>query len=272
MSSFAEAFGRDRWRVFKCSERLRVLNLGGTAIGTGLAAPRRYIFKVVENLKQITGHSLARAENMIEATQNTDCFVEVSGMLNACASNLLKCASDLRFMSSGPDAGIGELHLPEVQAGSSIMPGKVNPVIPEAATQVAVKVISNNSIISTVSGMGNLELNAFMPLIADTLLESIQLLARACSSLSSSCVEGLTVNESVCGAHVDTASAVITSLLDRIGYAKAQEIILEAGKKNGKTVKDIILREKLMTEEEFDLAVSPESVTCLGSRKKTFSR
>ena len=130
MSAYAEAFGRDRWRIYKCEERLRVVNLGGTAIGTGIAAPRQFIFRAVEHLREITGLGLARAENLVEATQNTDVFVEVSGILKACATNLLKIATDLRFLSSGPDAGIGEIHLPDRQAGSSIMPGKVNPVIP----------------------------------------------------------------------------------------------------------------------------------------------
>jgi len=130
MAAYAEAFNRDRWRIYKCEERLRVVNLGGTAIGTGLAAPRAFIFRVVDTLREVTGIGLARAENLIEATQNADVFVEVSGILKACATSLLKVATDLRLLSSGPEAGLGEIRLPERQAGSSIMPGKVNPVIP----------------------------------------------------------------------------------------------------------------------------------------------
>jgi aspartate ammonia-lyase len=144
MSAYAEAFARDRWRIYKCEERLRVVNLGGTAVGTGLAAPRQYIFRAIDHLKDVTGLGLARAENLVEATQNTDVFVEVSGILKALASNLLKISTDLRLLSSGPDAGFGEIRLPERQAGSSIMPGKVNPVIPEAASQAAMVVMGND--------------------------------------------------------------------------------------------------------------------------------
>ena len=167
MSAYAEAFARDRWRIYKCEERLRVINLGGTAVGTGLLAPREYIFRAVEHLRDITGLGFARAENLIEATQNADVFVEVSGILKACATNLLKIASDIRLLSSGPDAGIGELRIPERQAGSSIMPGKVNPVIPEAVSQAAMAVMANDQAIAQACSLGSLELNPFLPLVAD---------------------------------------------------------------------------------------------------------
>ena len=134
-SAYAECFNRDRWRVYKCVERLRVINLGGTAIGSGLAAPRQFIFRAADMLREITGIGLARADNLVESTQNTDVFVEVSGMLKAAAANFIKVSSDLRLLSSGPEAGIGEITLPALQAGSSIMPLKVNPVVPEAVTQ-----------------------------------------------------------------------------------------------------------------------------------------
>ena len=140
MGAYAEAIARDRWRIYKCEERLRVVNLGGTAVGTGLGAPRQYIFRAVEHLRQITGLGLARAENLFEATQNADAFVEVSGILRTLAVNLLKIANDLRLLSSGPHGGLGEIHLPPRQAGSSIMPGKVNPVIAEAVAQAAIAV------------------------------------------------------------------------------------------------------------------------------------
>jgi aspartate ammonia-lyase len=148
MGAYAEAFTRDRWRIYKCEERLRVVNLGGTAIGTGLGAPRAYIFHVVDVLRELTGFGLARAENLVEATQNADAFVEVSGILKACASSLWKVCSDLRLLSSGPSAGLGEIRLPPRQAGSSIMPGKVNPVVPEAVTQAAMQVIANDQAIT----------------------------------------------------------------------------------------------------------------------------
>ncbi len=263
MSAFAEAFGRDRWRVYKCEERLRVVNLGGTAIGTGISAPRKYIFKVVENLKTITGFGLARAENLVEATQNADVFVEVSGILKACASNLLKISGDLRLMSSGPDAGINEITLPERQAGSTIMPGKVNPVIPEAISQAAIAVISNDSSICIASSLGSLELNAFMPIIADSLLGSIDLLANACNILRNFCIEGMTANEDVCRRQVENSTAAVTALIGKIGYLKAQEIAKSA-KQNAVTIKRAVIDSGVMTEQEFNQLIEPESVTRLG--------
>ncbi len=170
MSAYAEAFNRDRWRIYKCEERLRVVNLGGTAIGTGLGAPKQFIFRVVDRLRENTNIGLARSENLIDGTQNVDVFVEVSGIIKACATNLFKISNDLRLLSSGPDAGIGEINLPEKQAGSSIMPGKINPVIPEAVAQAAILAMGNDQIIAQSCSSGNLELNQFMPLIAHSLL------------------------------------------------------------------------------------------------------
>src|ERR1035437_10523078 len=178
MSAYAEALNRDRWRLYKCEERLRVVNLGGTAIGTGLAAPRQYIFRVVDQLRALTGIGFARAENLVEATQNLDVFVEVSGILKAHAANLLKICGDLRLMSSGPEAGLREIRLPARQAGSSIMPGKVNPVIPEAVRQVAMLVMGHDATIAYACAAGSLELNPFLPLVAACLLESLELLDR----------------------------------------------------------------------------------------------
>jgi len=169
MSAYAEAFNRDRWRIYKCEERLRVVNLGGTAIGTGLGAPKQFIFRVVDQLRENTNIGLARSENLIDGTQNVDVFVEVSGILKACATNLLIISNDLRLLSSGPDAGFSEINLPQKQAGSSIMPAKINPVIPEAVAQAAMLVMGNDQIITQACSAGNLELNQFMPLIANAL-------------------------------------------------------------------------------------------------------
>ncbi|MHC1697510.1 MAG: aspartate ammonia-lyase [Geobacteraceae bacterium] len=264
MSAYAEAFGRDRWRIYKCEERLRVLNLGGTAVGTGLAAPRQYIFQVTEQLRSITGLGLARAENLIEVTQNNDVFVEVSGILKACASNLLKVAGDLRFLSSGPDAGIGELRLPPRQAGSSIMPGKVNPVIPEAVSQAALAVMAHDQSITFAVSLGNLELNAFLPLIADSLLGSLDLLTNACSMLRRFCIAGLEADEARCRRNVDGATATLTALIDMIGYQAAQEIAAESTA-SGKGIRAIVLDRGLLSAEDFDELVSAENVTKLGS-------
>jgi aspartate ammonia-lyase len=264
MSAYAEAFGRDRWRIYKCEERLRVVNLGGTAVGTGLAAPRQFIFQVTEHLRSITGLGLARAENLIEATQNTDVFVEVSGILKACASNLLKVSGDLRLLSSGPDAGIGELRLPPRQAGSSIMPGKVNPVIPEAVSQAAMAVMAHDQSITFAASLGNLELNAFLPLIADSLLGSLDLLANACSVLRRFCVAGLEADEARCRRNVDGATASLTALVDVIGYQAAQQIAAEATAA-GTGIRAIVVERGFLTAEDFDELVSAENVTKLGS-------
>jgi len=267
MSAYAEAFSRDRWRIYKCEERLRVLNLGGTAVGTGLAAPRQYIFRVTEKLKGITGIGLARAENLFEATQNADVFVEVSGILKACASNLLKTAGDLRLLSSGPDAGLGEIKLPPRQSGSSIMPDKINPVIPEAVSQAALTVMGYDQTIAVAAALGNLELNAFLPLIADSLLTSLDLLANACSILRRHCVAGLAADEERCRLHVAGATATVTALVDEIGYQAAQELSL-AAKETGRPVAELVVERGLMTQEHFEELVSPESVTRLGSPLK----
>ncbi|MBN1867070.1 aspartate ammonia-lyase [Candidatus Sumerlaeota bacterium] len=267
MGAYAEAFGRDRWRIYKCEERLRTVNLGGTAIGTGLGAPRDFIFRAADRLREITNLGLARAENLIEATQNADVFVEVSGILKTCATNLLKVSTDLRFLSSGPDAGIGELRLPARQAGSSIMPGKVNPVIPEAASQAAMVAMANDQAIAQAAAMGNLELNAFLPLIADKLLESIDLLARGCDTLRRHCVAGLEADEARCRRHVEGATATATALIETIGYEKAQAIV-ERSRKKGRTIREVAIESGALTQQEFDRLVSPENVTRLGSKRE----
>ena len=264
MSAYAEAFARDRWRIYKCEERLRVVNLGGTAIGTGLAAPRQYIFQAIEELRAITGLGLARGENMIDITQNADVFVEVSGILKACAANMIKIATDLRFLSSGPDAGIGELKLPARQAGSSIMPGKVNPVIPEAVTQAAIRVFAHDQAIGQAVAMGNLELNAFMPLIADSILDSLNLLARAAGIFRDYCVSGIEVNGGRCREHIDASAATATALVEEIGYQKAQELVKQAAE-SCRTVKELAVENGVLTEARYDELIRPEKVTRLGS-------
>ena len=268
MSAYSDAIGRDRWRIYKCQERLRVVNLGGTAIGTGLGAPRKYIFRVVEYLKDIAKLPLYRAENLIEATQNTDVFVEVSGILKALASNLLKISTDLRILSSGPDGGIGEIILPARQAGSSIMPGKVNPVIPEAVSQAAIMIMANDIAIAQACSAGNLELNQFMPLIADATLTNIQLLTNACEIFSKFCVSGIEANEKRCRQNVETSTAIVTALVEKIGYKQSQEIAASAKKEN-KTIRQIVLERKIMSESEFDSLISPRKVTMLGSADDT---
>ncbi|HNT33474.1 MAG TPA: aspartate ammonia-lyase [bacterium] len=264
MGAYAEAFNRDRWRIYKCQERLRVINLGGTAIGTGLAAPRQFIFRVVDALREVTGIGLARAENLVEATQNADVFVEISGILKACASSLLKIATDLRLLASGPEAGFGEIHLPEQQAGSSIMPGKVNPVIPEAVSQAAMLVMGYDATLTMACSMGNLELNPFLPLVAVCLLNTCDVLANACDTFRALCVEGIQADETRCRAHVESSIALVTALVAELGYERACAIARKA-KQSGKSVKEIVLSENLLTEQQFNELTSPEAVCRLGN-------
>ncbi len=261
MGAYAEAFGRDRWRVRKCEERLRVVNLGGTAIGTGIGAPRRYVFRVVDSLNRITGLGLARAENLLECTQNQDAFVEVSGILSACATNLLKVCGDLRLMASGPEAGLGELRLPSRQAGSSIMPGKVNPVIPEAATQAALATLANHQAIAQACGLGCLELNPFLPLVADRLLDSLSLLDAAARTLARYCIQGLTARPDVCRRHVASSTATLTSVAGALGYEAAEAL---AAMDDGTDIRTRVVARGLLTEAAFDALTSPEAVMRLG--------
>ena len=265
MGAYAEALNRDRWRLAKAEERLRVVNLGGTAIGTGLAAPTAYIFRVVEELREVTGLGLARAENLVEATQNLDTFVEVSGLLKALATTLIKISGDLRLLSSGPEAGLGELLLPPRQAGSSIMPGKVNPVIPEAVTQAALMAIAHDGALSTAAALGSLELNAFMPLVAFCFLESLDLLTRACELLRRHCVAGLRADEARCRAQVENGTAAATALLPLLGYETTCALVTEA-RASGHGLKATALNQGLLTAAQFDQATSAEAVNRLGFR------
>jgi aspartate ammonia-lyase len=262
-SAWAEALSRDRWRIFKCEERLRVVNLGATAIGTGLTAPREYIFRVVENLRRETGLGLSRAENLVDATQNADAFVEVSGILKAHAVNLIKISSDLRLLASGPKAGLMEILLPEVQAGSSIMPGKVNPVVCEAAGQAAMLTLAHDMAISQAALSGQLELNAFLPLVAEALLGSLSILRAADEMFRARCIEGIQVNREACRQHVERSWATVTALVPRLGYEKATEIAREV-KQSGRTVSEVVVASGYLDAETLQALLSPYAMTTLG--------
>ncbi len=259
-AAFAEALARDRWRVFKCEERIKVVNIGGTAIGTGVAAPRPYIFLVIEILRQLTQLPLARAENPVEATSNQDALAEVSGILKAHAINLVKISNDLRLLSSPP---FGEIKLPEVQAGSSIMPGKVNPVIPEAVAQVGLKVIANDLLINTALSHSNLQLNQFLPLISFALLESLHLLKNANRIFREKCVKGIKAVPEKAKEHAEKSPALLTALLPYIGYEKATEIARKAYSE-GKSIREVLLKENIMEKEKFEKILSPENIVKLG--------
>jgi len=261
--AWAEAIARDWWRLYKAEERLRQVNLGGTAVGTGLNANRRYIFRVIEILRDLTGFGLARAENSFEATQNADIFVEVSGFIKAVAVNLAKICGDLRLLSSGPRAGFGELKLPEVQSGSSIMPGKINPVIPEMTTQVAFQVIAADLCVNLAAASGQLELNAFLPLISYNLLQSLTMLINAAKLLNIKCIRGITADTGRCRELLDGSNAVVTAFAPYLGYEKASEIVRRAIKLQ-KPVTELLIEDGLFSREEVEAIVHPEELTTPG--------
>jgi len=261
--AWAEAVARDRWRCFKCEERLRQVNIGGTAVGTGVNAPKLYIFKVIEHLRSVTGLGLARAENMVEATQNADVFVECSGILKACASNFVKISHDLRLLSSGPSAGFGEIVLPPVQAGSSIMPGKVNPVIPEFAAAAGIQVMGLDASTGFAASQGQLELNAFLPLIAWNFLESARLLREAADALAAKCVAGIAADAGRCAELLSDSGALATLLSPYVGYEKAAEIILRA-RENGKSVLEEAIAGGEFTRAELEAVFDPRKATSPG--------
>ena len=223
--AYAQAIARDRWRLYKVEERLRQVNIGGTAVGNGLNANHSYRFRVYEHLRNLTNMGLAAAEYPMDITQNNDVFVEVSGLLKAHAINLMKIANDFRLLSSGPNGGIGELHLAPMQQGSSIMPGKVNPVIPEMVMQVAMRIAGNDTTISMAAAHGELELNAFEPLIADCLLESLTLLQSACHIFRTRCVELLEVDKERCQHLLEHSFAFATEYTMKVGYDVVSDII-----------------------------------------------
>ena len=259
-SAFAEAFSRDRWRTFKCEERLRVVNLGGTAVGTGIAAPRDYIFLVIEKLRDVTSLGLSRGENVMGETANVDSFVEVSAILKAHAVNLIKIANDLRLMNL-----LGEIRLPQLQAGSSIMPGKVNPVLAEAAIQVGMKVIANDAVVTDAASRGTLQINEFLPLLAHALLESLDLLINI-NGLLTGHVRGIEANKDKCEEFFNASPMIITALLPLIGYEKATEFIKEYSS-SGKNNMRQFLEEKL-GKELIDKTLSPYQLTTLGYKDK----
>lgn len=262
-SAWAEAIARDRWRIFKSRERIKIHNLGGTAIGTGLGAPRDYIFRAGENLRRLCGFNIARSENLVDTTQNLDPFVEVSGMLKTMAVNLYKISSDLRLLSSGPATGLGEINLPPMQTGSSIMAGKVNPVIPEAVSQAALKVMGADGIITQASALGQLELNHLLPLVADEILSAIALLTRASDILNHRCIGGITANREHSRKLVFASPMLTTVLVPVLGY-DAVDAIVKKATEEGIPVMDAVLQDGRVDRQTLDRLLSPEAMYRLG--------
>ena len=234
--SYAQGIARDRWRLYKVEERLRQINLGGTAVGGNDTAERKYRFRVVEKLRNLTGLGLAAAEYPMDITQNMDVYVEVSGLLKALAVNLLKISNDLRLMNCGPLGGLGEIRLATMQQGSSIMPGKVNPVIPEMVMQTAMRVCANDTAITMAAGHGEFELNAFGPLMAESILESLELMGNTVRIFREKAVKTLEVRKENCARHLENSFAFATAYVPALGYDRVSEILKTYGIKEAKKV------------------------------------
>ncbi len=267
--AYADAVLRDMRRMDKAMDEMRTLNMGGTAIGTGINADEAYLRRIVPKLSEVSGMEFVQASDLIDATQNLSPFVVVSGAVKACAVTLSKISNDLRLMSSGPRTGFHEINLPARQNGSSIMPGKVNPVIPEVVNQVAFHVVGNDLTITMAAEAGQLELNAFEPIVFYSLFQSIDTLAYAVRTFVDNCVKGITANETHCRFLVESSVGIITAVCPHVGYQKAAEIAKQA-LQTGETVRSLILKEGLLTEEELGKILSPAGMTEPGISGKEY--
>ena len=259
-STYAVMLGEDEERLKEAALLIREINLGATAIGTGINAHPDYAGLVCRRLTEITGIPLITAPNLVEATQDCGAFVQLSGVLKRVAVKLSKTCNDLRLLSSGPRAGLGEINLPPMQAGSSIMPGKVNPVIPEVVNQIAFEVIGNDVTVSFAAEAGQLQLNAFEPIIAHSLFKSVTHLSKGCLTLAERCVSGITANRERLRASVENSIGVVTALNPYIGYANATEVAQQA-LMTGKSVYDLVLEKKLLSKEKLDEILQPDVLT-----------
>jgi fumarate hydratase class II len=259
-SGYAQQAAYGRARAEKALDVLRELALGGTAVGTGLNRHVEFPGKVMRHLKQRTGIDFYEAKNHFEAQGGKDAVVEASGQLKTIAVGLFKIANDIRLLGSGPRCGIGEIRLPATQPGSSIMPGKVNPVMCESMMMVCAEVIGNDTTITWAGANGNFELNVMMPVMARDLLESIRLLANVIDAFCERCVTGITANKERCQELVELSMAMVTSLAPKIGYDRAAEIAKESAR-TGKTVREICREKKVLPEEELNLALDPVAMT-----------
>jgi aspartate ammonia-lyase len=256
-SAYAVMVGEDEDRLKEAASLIHEINLGATAIGTGITAHPEYAALVCRRLAEITGIKLVTAQNLVEATQDAGAFVQVSGVLKRVAVKLSKICNDLRLLSSGPRAGLNEINLPPRQAGSSIMPGKVNPVIPEVVNQIAFEVIGNDVTVSFAAEAGQLQLNAFEPIIAHSLFESLKHLRRGVQTLTERCVQGITANRQRLRSMVENSIGLVTALNPLIGYANATAV----AQFTGKGVYDLVLAKGLLSKETLDDVLQPETLT-----------
>ena len=258
--TYAVMLGEDEERLKEAALLIREMNLGATAIGTGINADPDYAPLVCRKLAEISGIPVVTAPNLIEATQDCGSFVQLSGVLKRVAVKLSKTCNDLRLLSSGPRAGFGEINLPARQAGSSIMPGKVNPVIPEVVNQIAFEVIGNDMTVTFAAEAGQLQLNAFEPIIAHSLFKSVTHLRKGCITLADRCIDGITANREALLASVRNSIGIVTALNPYIGYANATEVAAEAHA-SGRGVAEIVLEKGLMSKEMLDEVLRPEVLT-----------
>ncbi|MBQ3529946.1 MAG: aspartate ammonia-lyase [Oscillospiraceae bacterium] len=259
-NAYASAVRRSIKRIELAQKEMYAVNMGGTAIGTGINADLTYYHNVTKILSELTGTPYYQPEDMIDRTQHIDCFAAVSGALKECALALSKICNDLRLMSSGPRTGFGEINLPARQNGSSIMPGKVNPVIPEVVNQVAFRVAGNDVTISMAVEAGQFELNAFEPVVFDALFQSITALTGAVNTLTVNCVEGITANEQRCLDLLNASVGTITAVCPYIGYAQAATLAKEA-LKTGIPVRKLLLERGVLTIEEMENILNAHNMT-----------
>jgi aspartate ammonia-lyase len=259
-STYAVMLSEDEERLKEAAMLIREINMGATAIGTGITAHPDYADLVCRRLAEITGIPLITAPNLVEATQDCGGFVQLSGVLKRVAVKLSKTCNDLRLLSSGPRAGLAEINLPARQAGSSIMPGKVNPVIPEVVNQIAFEVIGNDVTVSFAAEGGQLQLNAFEPVIAYSLFKSLKHLRQGCLTLLENCVKGITANREHLRHTVENSIGIVTALNPYIGYANATEVAQEAHR-TGKGVYEVVLAKGLLTKQQLDELLRPDVLT-----------
>ena len=247
-------------RLTEAQALIREINMGATAIGTGITAPAGYAEQVRAALSAVTGLTLITAPDLVEATADTGAFVQLSGVLKRCAVKLSKICNDLRLLSSGPRTGLGEINLPPMQPGSSIMPGKVNPVIPEVVNQVCFDVIGGDVTVTLAAEAGQLQLNVFEPVIAFRLLRNIQTLRNACVVLRERCVDGITPNPERMRQFVEHSIGIVTALVPVLGYAKCAEVAMDA-LHSGRGVYDLVLERGWMQRADLERALNPATMT-----------
>ena len=258
--AYASAIQRDIKRLHKASKDMCVVNMGATAIGTAINVSADYLDHIVDDLREVTKFPLIQSEDLIDGTQNLDGFVNVSGIIKTCAVTLSKMSNDLRLMSSGPRTGLAEINLPPKQNGSSIMPGKVNPVIPEVMSQVAFNIIGNDMCITMAAEAGQLELNAFEPVLFYNLFESIETLTGGVRTLIDNCILGITANKEHCLELLEHSVGMITALCPFIGYKRASEIAKES-LKTGVPVRKLVVQKGIVSADEVDEILNPFKLT-----------